>query len=57
MLFYSCIDPVVRSNSLLENMQLLKGSFAEFENAFMCLMTYFFCYNNRQYYLKFISKA
>ena len=42
MLFYSCIDHAVRSNFLLENAQLLKGYFAEFENAFMCLMTYFF---------------
>ena len=38
----SCIDHGVRSNSLLENAYLWKGYFAEFENVFMCLMTYFF---------------
>ena len=42
MIFYSCIDLGVRSNSLLENAYLSKGYFAEFENVFMCLVTYFF---------------
>ena len=40
--FYLCIDHAVRSNSLLENTELSKGYFAEFENVFVCLVTYFF---------------
>ena len=45
--FYSCIDHVVRPNSLLENASLLKSFFTEFENVFMRLTTYFFCYHKR----------
>ena len=42
MRFYSFIDHGARSNSLLKNASLLKDYFAEFENVFMCLITYFF---------------
>ena len=39
---YSFIDRGVKPNSLLEKAYLSKEYFAEFENVFMCLMTYFF---------------
>ena len=42
MFFYLFIDHGATSDFVLENAQLLKGYFTEFENAFMCLMTYFF---------------
>ena len=55
--FYSFIDHGVRSNFLLENAQLLKGYFAEFQNVFYALDNLILCYHKRQYYLKFISKT
>ena len=30
--------------------------FGEFENVFMCLMAFFFCYCKRQYYLVFLKQ-
>ena len=54
---YSCIDHGVRSNSLLENAYLWKGYFAEFENVFMCLMTYFLLSQKTKYYSKSILKG
>ena len=44
--FYSCINHGVRSDSLLENEQLLKGYLAEFKNVFL-LDDLFFCYHKR----------
>ena len=54
--FYSYIDHGVRSNSVLENVKFLKGYFAEFDNNFMCLMTYFLP-SQKTYYSKICFKS
>ena len=56
-IIFLCIDHGVRSYSLLENAYLSKSYFAEFENAFMCLMNFFFAVTKDMLLFKIYFKS